>query len=475
MAREIKVDLCVIGAGPGGIALARQARALGASVVLVDGDGTGGTPLHWGGLAAGALAASARRAQEVRTARRLGIETYPPDIEFSRITARTREVLDASAPDNAEAILAAEGIEVIGHDGAFTGRRSLLAGETLIRARRFVIATGAATPRPEIAGIDAVPYLTPETASGLTEAPEHLLIHGGGPVALMLAQAYLRLGCAVTLVDPGDPLSDADPELADIVMRRLRAEGLALRTNTSLTAVSTSAEGLRAHLRAGADETTVSGSHLLIAPERVPQVESLSLRRAGVRMNGPAPAVGRSLRTSNWRIYCIGDALGGFSSVAAARYQARMVADRVLGFSLERLDPRRIPVLVHTDPQIGWVGLGEGAARRRYKGKSVLLRQPVADLSLARLSGHTEGVVKVVAGPGGRIVGAGVAGTDVADLLAFLALAIDTRMTIDHLARAIPPHPAHAEALAGLAETWRRSFPPRPLARPLAALRRVLP
>src|SRR5690606_17793590 len=221
----------------------------------------GGVSHNWGTLPAQALAETAERAHQIRTAREFGLGADEPRINFSRVNSRVRAAIEAAAPAVSPQHFAALGIETVAARARFIGPATIEAGERTIRAANFLIATGSRPIVPDVPGLDSVPYFTPETIFEVTRRPSHLLVIGGGATGLALAQSHLRLGCQVSLVEMLDPLADEDPELVQAVVRRLRAEGLELHTHTGVVSVSGSGEQITLETKTGPDEATLSGSH----------------------------------------------------------------------------------------------------------------------------------------------------------------------------------------------------------------------
>ncbi|MCD7058907.1 dihydrolipoyl dehydrogenase family protein [Pelagibacterium xiamenense] len=458
MAETIRTDLCIIGGGPGGLAAAREARAAGAGVVLVEKGALGGVALNRGSLAAHATAAAAKRAHQMRTARDLGIGAEEPRVNFARLNGHIAEVIAAAAAEASQEQLAADGITVIQGAAGFIDAGTLKAGETQVRARRFVIATGSRPLVPDIPGLGDVPFHTPETIFELTRKPGHLIVLGGGETGLALAQAYLRLGVGVTLIDILEPLGDCDAELTAIVLRRLKAEGLNLMSNTGVVSVSGTEGEIALEVKSGAEERQIGGTHLLVAAGRRPDLDGLGLGHARVRTTGGQLELNAFGRTSNRRIYALGATAGDARSVHAVRHQARQIVGHALGGMFGVRTRPAIPHVVYTDPEIAQVGLTEVEARSRHKARFTITRFPFAAIDRARALGETEGHVKLITHESGRILGAGIAGPAAGELIALFALAVAKRLTPHDLQRLVVPHPALAEIVPALAGAYAETY-----------------
>ena len=444
MAEELKPDICVIGGGPAGIRLAIAAAAAGVAVVLVEKTALGGANFLDGGIPAQALLAVANHYETLRRGPAFGVTAQSLAIDFAAVREHIRTVRQAIAPTLSAERLGALGITVIAGEAAFTDRRTVAAGETIIRARRTVIATGAVADPPRIAGLDKVPYLTPETAFDLDSKPARLVVLGANHRALELAQAYNRLGVETAVVDEGPALAGEDPELATIVLDRLRAEGIDIRDNAKITGVGKESGHLTVSLMAAEGEVVCDCSHILVENGRRPRIEGLGLDAAGIMHDRTGITVDRLLKTTNRRVYAIGDAIAGPSSVSRAEYEADYVARAILYRVPFREKSRRIPFVTFTDPPLARLGLSEVEAEMRHRGFRVL-RYPFVENDLAQAERRSAGVIKVITSKGGRILGAGIAGHGAGELVGLWSLAVARRLNIASLARFVPPYPSRAE------------------------------
>lgn len=459
LAEYLTPDLCVIGAGAGGLAAAEAARAAGASVLLVERGRVGGNALHAGAVPAQALAAAAARLQAIREAPQFGIAVDGARVSFRRVHDHVSQVIADLRPNASAAHLEAIGAEILAGEARFIDRRTLAAGDTHIRARRFVIATGAATRVPPVPGLDAVPYFTAETILDNTRKLTHLLVMGGGAEALELAQSYRRLGSEVTLVSPALPLAEIDPDLSAVALRRLAEEGVAIRTLANIVAIQPRSMGIGVVVSGGEGEDLLDVSHILVATGRVPLLEGLDLDKAGIRPAKDHPErlqLTGPQRTTNHRVYVIGDAAGGHSTASARIQAADLVRRAVLSMPGT---PFPVPEVVHTSPPIAEVGLTEEAARRRFGSACSIVRAGYGETDWARSSRDSYGTAKLVIGRDGRILGAGVAGSGATELIALFSLAIARGLKVADLAGFAPASPSLAELALRLGEAAARERP----------------
>lgn len=453
-------DLCVIGAGASGLAVAEAARRLGASVAIVEQGEPGGSSLRSGALALAALSAAANRAALATRAAPFGIALDPPTISFRKVRDHIAEIIRDAAPDAAAPRLAALGIELIRGTAKFTDPRTLKAADTTIEAKRYVIATGARSVLPDIPGLLGVPYFTTETIFDNTRKPEHLLILGAGPMGLELGLAYRRLGAAVTIVDTGKPLAHCDPELAEIALRRLRDEGVVLHESSAAVSIQGGDETITATIRAGDDMLPIAASHVLVAAGRTPNFEDLNLDIAKIRRSasqGGGLVLNATLRTTNAHVHAVGEAAG--NSPHLSTLEADLVVRAALNGRASPYDPSLAPRLTLTDPPIAEIGLTEPMARTRLRGGYSVLRASYTENDLARAERDGIGLVKLVVGKTGKLLGAGIVGAGAGELVALFALAIAQQMDVKALASLAAPYPSHAELARRLGEQAAASGP----------------
>ncbi|MEM7423948.1 MAG: FAD-dependent oxidoreductase, partial [Pseudomonadota bacterium] len=323
MAEILKPDLCVIGGGSGGLSVAAGAVQMGASVVLVEGHKMGGDCLNYGCVPSKSLIAAARSAHAHRSSDPFGIAASTPQVNYAAAMEHVRDVIAGIEPHDSVARFEGLGVTVIEARAVFTGPRTVEADGKRIAARRFVVATGSAPLVPPIPGLETVPFLTNETLWDLRTLPERLIIVGGGPIGLEMAQAHRRLGAEVTVLEAARALGKDDPEIAAIAIARLRAEGVYIREDTKATGVNGIDGDLTVTLEGG---ETVTGSHLLIAVGRKSNVANMGLDAAEIEHDRRGIKVTSGMRSvSNRRVYAIGDVAGGLQFTHVAGYQAGLV------------------------------------------------------------------------------------------------------------------------------------------------------
>lgn len=436
----IETDLCVIGAGAGGLSVAAGAAQMGARVVLVEGHRMGGDCLNYGCVPSKALLAVAKAAEAQRKGFS-GVIGTVPQVDYAAAMAHVATTIAAIEPHDSQERFEGLGVQVLRGWGRFTGPRSLDVNGQIVRARRFVIATGSRPAIPPIPGLDVVPYLTNETLFDLRAAPRHLLVLGGGPIGLEMAQAHRRLGCAVTVIEGARALGREDPEAAALVLTQLRAEGVAIHEGCGVNRVSGSTGAITLHL---ADGRTVEGSHLLVATGRTAAIDRLNPDAAGVVTETGAIRVDDRLRTTNRRVLAIGDAAGRGQFTHLAGYHAG-VAIRSLMFALPaRARADHIPRVTYTAPELAQIGLTESDARARHGTALTVLRLGFDASDRAMAEGQTGGLIKLMVFKG-RPVGVTIAGHGAGEMIGLWSLAVANRLKLGAIAGTVLPYPTLQE------------------------------
>lgn len=449
MTRRLDVDLCVIGAGSGGLSVAAGAVQLGKSVVLCEQGEMGGDCLNYGCVPSKALLAAAAAAATIRKAGDYGLRAGAPEVDFAAVIAHVRATVAAIAPHDSEERFAKLGCTVIRAAAAFTGPREARAGDAVIGARHFVIATGSVPVVPPIDGLSDVPYLTNETIFDNQTLPRHLVVIGGGPVGCELAQAHRRLGASVTIVEAARLLGGEDAEAVDLLRAALVREGVVLREGCAIKAVRREGGDIMVDL--GGD--ALRASHLLVAAGRRPNVAGLALDKAGVGAGKRGVIVDDRLRTANKRIFAVGDAVGGAFTHVAGDHAGTVIRNLCFKTPARRRDPLA-PRVVYTDPEIASIGLAEAAAREKFGAGVRDARFAFRDNDRAQAEKDTEGFAKIVTDRSGRILGAVVAGKGAGDQIAMVALAMANRLKIGAFTAMIAPYPTRSEIAKRVAGQW---------------------
>lgn len=436
-----RFDLCIIGAGSGGLSLAAGAAQMGASVALIEAGEMGGDCLNTGCVPSKALLAAAHAAHAFRSSAAFGIAPMEPQVDFAAVHAHVHGVIAAIAPNDSQERFEGFGATVIRARAQFVSRDRVDAGGRRITARKFVIATGSSAAIPPIPGLESTPYFTNESIFDLTELPRHLIIVGAGPIGCELAQAFRRLGSAVTLIDMQAILPNEDPELVAFVRRALIDDGVNVLEHENISGVSSDAGLIRLEI---VGNPAIEGDRLLIAAGRRPNVQQLGLEAASINFTPRGIVVDRRLRTSNRRIFAIGDCRQGPQFTHVAGYEAGIVLQNALLRLPAKVDYRALPRVVYTDPEVAQTGLTEAEAKASLPGVTTHVWH-MAENDRAQAERRTDGLVKIIASKG-RIVGASIVGNHAGELLHPWTLAIAGRRKLRAMTGAMVAYPTLSEA-----------------------------
>lgn len=445
MTGTTKTDICVIGAGSGGLSVAAGAAQMGAKVVLIEKHKMGGDCLNYGCVPSKALIAAAHAADRVRHAGRFGVNGHKPEIDFLKVRDHVHGVIAAIAPNDSVERFEGLGVDVIQGAARFTSPRDVEVGGRHIRARRFVIATGSSPAAPPIPGLDQVPYLTNETVFDLDERPERLVVIGGGPIGTEIAQAYRRLGARVTLIQKLMILGKDDPEAVEVVRRRLIGDGVDLREGTMVEGVERHGNGVAVMVRRNGESECIHGSHLLVAAGRRPNIGGLNLEAAGIRYSPKGVEVDARLRTTNKKVFAVGDVTGAYTFTHMAAYHAGIVIRNALFHLPAKVSYEAVPWVTYVDPELAHVGLNERESRERFGDDIRVLRWSFAENDRAQAERETEGLIKVVVGRKGRILGTTIVGPHAGELILTWVLGIQEGLKIGAIANLIAPYPTLSE------------------------------
>ncbi len=441
---NIKTDICIIGAGSGGLSVAAAAAAFGRKVVLIEKHKMGGDCLNYGCVPSKAMIAAGKRAHIMRSSADFGIAPAEPQIDHVKVNNHVKSVIAAIEPNDSVERFEGLGVNVIQAAAKFIDKSTVQAGDKLIKARRFVVATGSAPAVPPIPGLENTPYFTNETLFDNKEFMDHLLVVGGGPIGMEMAQAHRRLGSKVTVIEGARAMGKDDPELAAVVLKHLREEGITIREGAMVESINGQAGEIKVTVKTAEGQETIDGTHVLLAVGRQPNVEGLGLEAAGVKYDRSGIAVNDGMVTSNRKIFAIGDCTGGLQFTHVANYHAGIVIRRALFQMPAKVNPSIIPWVTFTEPELAHCGLTEEQAKAAH-GKINVLRWPYQENDRAQTERITVGLVKVVTDKRGRILGASIVGEHAGELIQMWSLAISQKMKIKAMTDWISPYPTLSE------------------------------
>ena len=459
-------DLCIIGAGAAGLSVAAGAAQMGANVILIEGNKMGGDCLNVGCvpsksiLAAGHAACNARK-----NAAQFGVHIPEVTVNMQAVHDHIHTVISTIAPHDSVERFEAMGVRVINGYAAFTSPKEVTVNAQKIRAKKFVIATGSVPAIPDIKGLADVSFLTNETIFGLTDLPDHLIIIGGGAIGCEMAQAFCHLGSMVTIITRSTLLSQDDPDITDVLRRRLINDGITLYEDSTIHGVKNHGHTITVTVKTAKDETMIiTGSHLLIATGRTPSIHTLNLDAAYIDYTNSGISVDSGMRTSNKRVFALGDCTDTYRFTHIAGYQAGIVLQRALFKLPVKAHYNALPRVTFTDPEIATVGINETAAKLNLKqGSYNILKWNFADNDRAQTQKATDGFIKAIIKPNGEILGMTAIGQDAGELAPVWSLAISKKMKIKDIAQLIIPYPTYGEVSKRVAGSFftPKIFSPR--------------
>ncbi|WP_170442197.1 dihydrolipoyl dehydrogenase family protein [Ruegeria arenilitoris] len=439
--QELKTDILVIGAGSGGLSVAAGASQMGADVILLEGHKMGGDCLNYGCVPSKALLASAKLAHAQSHAAPFGVADHAPQVDYAAAKDHVRDVIAQIEPMDSQERFEGFGVRVIRDWGTFLSPTQVQAGDFVITPRRVVLATGSSPLVPPIPGLDGVPFETNETIFDLRDKPDHLLIIGGGPIGMEMAQAHVRLGCKVTVIEGARALGKDDPEAAAVVLEALRAEGVEILEHAMVARVRGKAGAVEVVTE---DGVVHAGTHLLLAVGRKANTDRLNLQAAGIDRTHTGIKVDDSLRTTNRKVYAIGDVAGGLQFTHVAGYHAGVIIRSALFGLRSKAKTAHIPWATYTDPELAQVGLTEAQARDRHGDRVEIARFDYAHNDRAVAERKTTGFIKVMVVKG-RPVGAAIVGHQAGELINLWSLALANNLKMSQIAAMVSPYPTIGE------------------------------
>ncbi|HEY9851440.1 MAG TPA: FAD-dependent oxidoreductase [Leptolyngbyaceae cyanobacterium] len=459
----VDYDLVAIGGSPAGLYTAIAATYLKARVALVASQLSGTTWLESGSKYSKALTQVGRVAHQMQEAPSFGVGWEPSEesyrvlgVHFADALKWAKGVVSALDEQYSPAVLASLGVDVIFGEGEFCRKPhfGFVVNEQILRSRTYLIATGSRSVIPEINGLQSTGFLTPETIwqqKISSDLPKSLIFIGGDPVGIELAQTFARLGSRVTLVvSNAHILPKEDPEASILVQAQLEAEGVRVLTGHQVTQVKWIDD--KKWVQAG--DKAIDGDEIVLAIAQQPNVESLNLEGAGVKVDRYGIKVNQKLQTTNPRIYACGDVLGGYRFAHVANYEARIALKNMLFFPLFKVDYRHIPWAIFSDPELARVGLTEEQARSRYGDDVLVLRRYFKTIDKAQMQGETTGFCKIIVLRNGEILGAHLVGPQASELIYAIALAMTQRIKIKALANLSTIFPTLSDINSQTAAEW---------------------
>ena len=428
---KFDADLVVIGAGSAGLSVAAGAVQMGARVVLIEGGEMGGDCLNTGCVPSKALIEAARRAKGAVSAKKLGVSCHDVSVDYASVMRHVRETIAAIEPHDSQERFEGLGVRVICGYAEFASKNSVRVGDETVTARRIIVATGATPIALPINGLDAVSDFTNETFFENRNRPDHLIIIGGGPIGVEMAQAHAQLGIRTTLIERFEILSREIKETREIVLTKLLQDGVTVFENCDVSGINEN--GTTKTITLG-DGQMIEGSHILVATGRRANVQGLNLSAAGIETTDVGIKVDDSLRTTNRAVYAIGDVIGQEQFTHVAGYHASLVVRSALFGLPAKVRKDHIPRVTYSDPEVASVGdILDGTGIETYRVAYDGLDRAIAG---ARTDGFAQIWVK-----NGRVRGATIVGAQAGELIHFWSLVIAQNLKLSKASSVITPYP----------------------------------
>ena len=447
-------DLVIIGAGSAGLSVASGAAQLGLNVALAEKAEMGGDCLNVGCVPSKALLSAAKAVHHSKTSMaKFGLASAPvPQIDYAQVMAHVQDSIAAIAPHDSQERFEGLGVDVYREPGVIESANSVRLGDQVVGAKIIVIATGSRPFVPPIPGLDSVDYLTNETLFANRQKPEHLIVVGGGPIGVEMAQAHVRLGCKVTLVEMASLMPHDDPEAVEVVRQTLIHEGIDVREGTALMSVAPGegGTGVRATLSIDGTEEMIEGSHLLMAAGRKANVEGLNLDAVGVETHRGGIQVDKQLRTNVKNIYAIGDVAGGPQFTHWAGMHASSFVRNVLFRMSVDVNKSWVPWVTYADPELAQFGLTEAAAKK--SGEWVATHKvELAALDRNVTEADKVGFAKIILGAKNKLLGVTMVGHNAGELITPWLVAQAGDVPLSKIAGMVVPYPTRGEVTKRLA------------------------
>jgi pyruvate/2-oxoglutarate dehydrogenase complex dihydrolipoamide dehydrogenase (E3) component len=435
-------DICIIGAGAGGLSVAAGACQFGIKVALIEGHNMGGDCLNYGCVPSKALLSSAKHYNAISESSKFGFSASAEPVNIAEVMAKVQEVIAQIAPHDSVERFTGLGATVYRGYGSFVDEQSVKVNDDIISAKYFIIATGSSPVVHPIPGLNEVSYLTNETIFNLQATPEHLVVIGGGPIGCELAQAFLMLGIKVSLLNLGKILPRDEADLVAELRQNMLNQGLNLYEDIKIIKISSGAAGqIEISVEIGGKEQIISGSHLLVATGRKVNIDKLNLSAAGIEHTSRGIQVDECLRTSNKKVFAIGDVAGGYQFTHIAGYHAGVVIRNIIFRQRAKVNYQAVPWVTYTYPELAHVGLLESEAQNKYSGNITISEFEYKENDRAQAERALHGKIKLITTKKGKVLGVSILGLNSGELLAPWIDLINRGESVKALTKNIIPYP----------------------------------
>ena len=447
----LNADIVVIGAGSGGLTIAAGASQMGAKVILIEKGKMGGDCLNYGCVPSKALLAAAHQARAGD--RKFGVQCAASKVDFAAVNKHVKNVIATIAPHDSAERFTKLGVKVIKGRAEFINRNQVQVGRKIIQGKYFVIATGSSPMKPPIPGLDFCPCFTNESIFDNKKKPKHLLIIGGGPIGMEMAQAHALLGVKVSVVDLGPILPRDNPDMVKIVRKQFEKDGIKFYEKIKINKLAKKAGGIEMSItqeggkgKGKAKNIKLRGSHLLVAAGRKTNIQNMGLEKAGVDCHPRGIITDERLRTTNPKIYAIGDVASPYQFTHIATYHAGIVIRNILFKMRAKVNYKAIPWVTYTTPEMAHCGLTWQEAVDKYGEDNLRrLEWSFKENDRAQAELVTDGLIQVIVTKKGKILGVDLVGENAGDIIQMWSLAIEQDLKIGAVAGFISPYPTLGE------------------------------
>lgn len=453
--QKIKADIVVVGGGSGGLSVAAGAAMLGLKVVLFEQGEMGGDCLNTGCVPSKALLTAAKKAQVFRDAATWGLTPADPGVRWDAVKAHVKGVIETIAPVDSQERFEGLGVTVIREHAKFIDKNTIGSASATVKAKRIVIATGSRAFIPPIPGLDTVSYITNEEIFDLPTLPDHLVILGGGPIGIEMAQAFRRFGSKVTIIEMGRALARADADHAAKALEKLRGEGIDILEGHKAVQVSDNAAGVTVTAETDSGSKQITGSHLLVAVGREAILGGIGLEEGGVEYDRRGIKTKDNLRSSsNPKVWAVGDVAGREQFTHMAGWHASVFVQAALMKLRTKANTHPVPAVTYIEPEVAQVGLTEAEAREQFGDQVKVSEFAFDENDRAIAERHDAGSAKLIVGKGDKILGASIYGDGAGDILQIVSLAMSNGLKMRALTNFISPYPTRAEVVKRAASKY---------------------
>ena len=445
MTEHIQADICIIGAGVAGLTFANAAAQLGANIILIDENtALGGNSLRHNCIPTKSFLSSSRIAEFMRNASQYGIEIQKHTIDHASILKTIQNAQEEIGLNYTKERFEGMGAKVIQGQAEFISPSSLRVDDITVTARRFVIATGSKPATPPYPGLTNVNYFTHETILKAPSLPQHLIILGGDSAAIEMAQAFTRMGKKVTLLEIFTLLGQYDKEAVTILRKQLIEEGVEVKEHIHIRSIEQNGEKTTISIIHNDSEEKVTGSALLVSAGRQPNYKHLNLAIADVESHAKGIIVDDRLRTTNKKIFALGDVIGHMPYAHVAQYQASIVMKNILFYWPAKINYTSMPKTIFTEPGLAQTGLTEAELLEK-KMPFQTLRSSFHENQKAIIHHKSTGMIKVVISKKGRVLGASIAGPQAEELIVPWIMAVKKQMKVTEISDLMIPYLSYSE------------------------------